>query len=170
MRETHGDRFPLISLFLVFGLQGVIMLVVSLPVQATATSTSSLNWIDALGVVFWLVGLSFETLGDLQLARFKANPDNRGRVMDRGLWRYTRHPNYFGDFMVWWGLFTIALAGGSAWWTIISPILMSFLLMKVSGVTLLEGSLSNRLSGYREYVQRTNAFFPWPPQDSKHAE
>jgi steroid 5-alpha reductase family enzyme len=166
MREKCGDRFPLISLFLVFGLQGLIMLIVSLPIQSTALTTSPLNWIDAVGAVAWFIGLFFETVGDFQLARFKANPENQGKVMDRGLWRYTRHPNYFGDFMVWWGLFSIALAGGNAWWTIISPILMSFLLMRVSGVTLLEKSLSTRTDGYQDYVRRTNTFFPSPPKKS----
>ena len=142
------------------------MLIVSLPIQSTALTTSPLNWIDAVGAVAWFIGLFFETVGDFQLARFKANPENQGKVMDRGLWRYTRHPNYFGDFMVWWGLFSIALAGGNAWWTIISPILMSFLLMRVSGVTLLEKSLSTRTDGYQDYVRRTNTFFPSPPKKS----
>jgi steroid 5-alpha reductase family enzyme len=170
MRTKYGDRFPLISLFLVFGLQGVIMLIVSLPVQVTANSINSLNWLDALGVGAWFIGLFFETVGDLQLARFKANPDNQGKVMDRGLWRFTRHPNYFGDFMIWWGVFTIALAGGSVWWTIISPLLMSFLLIRVSGVALLENSLRTRTIGYDNYVRNTSAFFPLPPKKSIHAK
>ena len=108
----------------------------------------------------------FESVGHLQLARFKADLDNCGKVMDRGLWRYTRHPNYFGDFMVWWGLYLIAASSG-AWWTIVSPILMSFLLMRVSGVTLLEHSLKKNRPGYEEYVKRTSPFFPWPPKQTE---
>jgi len=165
MREKRGDRFPLISLFLVFGLQGLIMLIVSLPIQAAAFNTSQLNWLDGIGGAIWLTGFFFETVGDIQLARFKANADNQGKVMDRGLWRYTRHPNYFGDFLVWWGIFVIALSGGSAWWTIISPLLMSILLMRISGVTLLESSLRNNKQGYEDYVRRTSAFFPMPPKN-----
>ena len=117
-----------------------------------------------LGMALVLVGVMFEGIGDLQLARFKRDPENRGRVMDRGLWRYTRHPNYFGDFLVWWGLFAIAAATG-AWWTVVSPVLMSLLLLRVSGVTLLEKSLRAR-PGYEEYVRRTSAFIPWLPRRS----
>ena len=107
-------------------------------------------------------GVFFEAVGDWQLERFKADPANRGQVMDRGLWRYTRHPNYFGDFLVWWGLYGVALAAG-AWWTVVSPLVMSVLLLRVSGVTLLEQSLRHR-PGYEDYVKRTSAFFPRPPK------
>ena len=140
MRERFGRRFPLISLFVVFWLQGLIMWLVAFPIQTAQFGAASLGWIDAIGASVWAVGWLFESIGDLQLARFKADPVNRGKVMDRGLWRYTRHPNYFGDFLVWWGLYCIAAVGG-AWWTIFSPILMSVLLIRVSGVTLLEHSL-----------------------------
>jgi steroid 5-alpha reductase family enzyme len=163
MRDHHGDRFWLVSLYLVFGLQGLIMWIVALPLQAAAVATSSLNWIDFVGIAFWTIGLTFETVGDFQLARFKADPANAGRVCDRGLWRYTRHPNYFGDFMVWWALFLIALAGG-AWWTVVSPILMSVLLIRISGAALLEKSLKTTKPGYTDYVRRTSNFFPWPPK------
>ena len=105
----------------------------------------------------------FETVGDWQLARFKAVPSNAGRVMNRGLWKCTRHPNYFGDFCVWWGLYSIAAAGG-AWWTVGSPLLMSFLLMRVSGVALLETTIADRRPDYADYKARTNAFFPGPPR------
>ena len=163
MRNRIGPNFPLVSLFVVFGLQGLIMWVVSIPIQVVHFGTTPLGWIDAIGVGFWTVGWLFESIGDLQLARFKAKPDNRGQVMDRGLWRYTRHPNYFGDFMVWWGLYLIAAATG-AWWTIFSPILMSILLLRVSGVTLLESSLKKNRPGYEDYVARTSSFFPCPPK------
>lgn len=164
MRRHHGAAWPLRSFFIVFGLQGVLMWIVSVPVQAAvrAPSPPALGALDFAGMALVLAGTMFEGIGDLQLARFKRDPENRGRVMDRGLWRYTRHPNYFGDFLVWWGLFAIAAATG-AWWTVVSPALMSLLLLRVSGVTLLEKSLRTR-PGYEEYVRRTSAFLPWPPR------
>ena len=163
MRNKHGARFWWVSLFTVFLLQGVIMWIVSLTFQAGIVSGQEkpLGWIDWLGAIVWAIGLFFEAVGDGQMAIFKSDPDNKGQVMDRGLWRYTRHPNYFGDFCVWWGLYLIALAGGG-WWTVFCPLLMSFLLLKVSGVTLLEKDIGDRRPGYREYVLRTNAFFPGP--------
>ena len=111
----------------------------------------------------WTMGWLFESIGDWQLARFKAVPGNRGQVMDRGLWRYTRHPNYFGDFLVWWGLYLLAAAAGG-WWTVFSPILMSVLLIRVSGVVLLESALIEKRPGYADYVARTSSFVPWPPK------
>ena len=163
MRDKIGANFPLVSLFVVFGLQGLIMWVVSIPIQVAQFGAATLGWIDAIGVGFWTVGWLFESIGDWQLAHFKAIPDNRGQVMDRGLWRFTRHPNYFGDFMVWWGFYVIAVAAG-AWWTIFSPILMSILLLRVSGVTLLESSLKKNRPGYEDYVARTSVFLPRPPK------
>ena len=114
--------------------------------------------------LLWLVGMVFEAGGDWQLTRFKADPANKGQVMDRGLWGWTRHPNYFGDFSVWWGLYLIALATTSAWWTVISPILMSVLLIRVSGAALLERGMKKRRPGYEEYVRKTSGFFPRPPR------
>ena len=115
MRDHHGRRFWWISLFTVFLLQGIILWFVSLPLQFAAANKHSnpLGCLDAAGTLVWTIGLFFEAVGDWQLARFKANPANRGKVMDRGLWRYTRHPNYFGDFCIWWGLYLIAAAGGA---------------------------------------------------------
>ena len=109
--------------------------------------------------------LDFETVGDARLARFKADPANAGKVMNRGLWRYTRHPNYFGDAVVWWSFFCFAAATDGGWWTVFSPVLMTLLLMRVSGVTLLEKKLEQTKPAYREYAERTNAFFPWWPAD-----
>jgi steroid 5-alpha reductase family enzyme len=123
---------------------------------------AAFGFVDVGGIAVWLIGFLFETIGDWQLARFKRNPQNTGRVMNRGLWRFTRHPNYFGDFCVWWGLYFIAAAGG-AWFTLLSPLLMSVLLMKVSGVTLLERDVEDRRPGYVEYRRQTNSFFPWWP-------
>jgi steroid 5-alpha reductase family enzyme len=149
MRRRHGDSWPMRSLVVVFLLQGALMWVVSLPVQVAMTdpTPAGLGPLDWVGTAVWAVGLAFETVGDLQLARFKADPANRGKVMDRGLWRYTRHPNYFGDFCVWWGIWLVALATGSAWWTVVGPAVMSVLLTRVSGAALLERSLSQRFTG-----------------------
>ncbi len=166
MREKRGKSFAWQSLFLVFGLQGALMWIISLPIQTAQLGSAPLGVLDVLGAVVWSVGWLCESVGDWQLARFKANPENQGRVLDRGLWRYTRHPNYFGDFLVWWGFYLLAAATGS-YWTIISPLFMSVLLRRVSGVTLLEASLAKSKAGYAEYVARTNAFFPWPPRSSR---
>jgi len=168
MRARWGERrFPWLSLVIVFWLQAVILWVVSWPLfQAVrADRPAGLTWLDGVGVVLFVVGFVFETVGDWQLARFKADPANRGRVMDLGLWRYTRHPNYFGECVLWWGFGLIALATGfaEAWWTLVSPVAMTFLLLRVSGVSLLEETIEERRPRYREYVQRTNAFVPgWP--------
>jgi steroid 5-alpha reductase family enzyme len=163
MRAKAPHRFWLTSLFRVFLLQGGLIWVISVPVVVSQTVGTDLYWLDYLGVLCWGIGLLFETVGDIQLARFKARPDSKGKVMDRGLWRYTRHPNYFGDFSVWWGHYLVAAAGG-AWWTIFSPLVMSFLLLRVSGVALLEKTISERRPEYEEYARRTNAFFPGPPK------
>lgn len=161
MRKRQGPNFPAKSLFTVFWLQGTLAWVVSLPLLAAADGTTSLGVFDYLGIGFWVVGIVFETLGDFQLARFKADSSNQGKVMDKGVWRYTRHPNYFGDFMVWWGFYFFALSAGG-WWAIFGPLLMSVLLMRVSGAALLEKKLGNTREGYEEYIRTTNGFFPGP--------
>ena len=166
MRRHWGKRFWWVSLFTVFILQGAIMWVVSLPVQV-AMSADDIDtfWpVVVLGSLVWATGVFFETAGDLQLARFKANPANKGKVMDSGLWRYTRHPNYFGDFLVWWGLYLTALGTIDPWWTAVGPAVMSFMLLRVSGVAMLERSISKRRPGYEEYVRKTSAFFPRAPR------
>ena len=171
MRRHWGERFPIVSLFTVFALQGALMWIVSLPIQVAqvARAPATLGALDALGAGLWLVGMFFESVGDWQLARFKADPASAGRVMDRGLWRYTRHPNYFGDCVVWWGLFAIALAVQGGAWTALGPLVMTVLLRRVSGVTLLERSLVKRRPGYAEYVTRTNAFVPGRPRTPPRA-
>ncbi|NNL67850.1 MAG: DUF1295 domain-containing protein [Myxococcales bacterium] len=165
MRRHWGERFPWVSLGTVFVLQGLLQWFVALPVIVAQQrgAPESLGALAGVGVLFFGVGLFFETVGDWQLARFKADPENQGRVMDRGLWRYTRHPNYFGDFCVWWGIFLVCLETSGAVYTIASPLVMSFLLMRVSGVPMLERSIGKRRPGYAEYQRRTNAFFPSPP-------
>jgi len=167
MREHRGASFVYSSLWIVFGLQAAILWIVSLPLQVGIYYAAS-EWhpLHVIGLVVWLVGIVFESVGDYQLARFKSDPASAGQVMDRGLWHYTRHPNYFGDFLVWWGLFLVSLAGTVAltWWTIAGPLLMSWFLMRVSGVPLLEQSLRNTRPQYADYIRRTNAFFPWFPK------
>lgn len=164
MREKRGQKFWLISLFIVFWLQGAVMWVVSLPLQVGISAVEHPHkWLLIPGVLSWLIGFFFESVGDWQLARFRADPGNEGKLLSTGVWRLTRHPNYFGDFAVWWGLFLIAASTSSSWWTIISPLLMTVFLRFVSGVALLEKSLATNKRGYTEYASRTNAFFPWPP-------
>lgn len=163
MRKKSPDSFWLTSLYRVFGLQAVIMWIVAVPAVATQGSEGALTWIDYAGAGVWLVGLIFEAVGDLQLTRFKARPDSRGKVMDRGLWRYTRHPNYFGDFCVWWGIYIVAASGG-VWWAIFSPLVMTALLMRYSGAGLLESTITRRRPEYEAYMKTTNAFFPGPPR------
>lgn len=163
IRRHNEPHFALKSAYLIFGLQGTLAWIVSLPLLAAIASPGSLNPLDYAGIALWGVGVCFESVADRQLARFKSAAANRGRVMDRGLWRYTRHPNYFGDFCVWWAFFLFAAAAGG-WWSFVGPLLMSFLLLRVSGVALLEKDIAERRPGYRDYVLRTNAFFPGPPK------
>jgi len=164
MRNKHGDRFAIRSLVTVFLLQGVLMWVVSLPVQLAMTPTGpAIGWIAVVGVLLWGIGLFFEAVSDAQLTRFKADPDNAGQVLDDGLWRYTRHPNYFGDFCVWWGIFLVAAETTDALAGIIGPIVMTILLTRVSGVPMLEHSIAKRRPGYADYVERTAAFIPRLP-------
>jgi steroid 5-alpha reductase family enzyme len=166
MRAAHGPAFWWRSLFTVFWLQGALLWFVALPllVAVCAARPAVLTAVDGLGVVLFAVGFGFEVVGDYQLARFKAEPSNRGKVLDHGLWRYTRHPNYFGDAALWWGLYAIAAATPGGWLTVLSPALMTFLLMRVSGVTLLEDGLKASKPGYSAYIARTPAFFPWFPR------
>jgi steroid 5-alpha reductase family enzyme len=164
MRERRGKGFVAWSLVMVFGLQGLLVMVVSLPLQAAASHAAAISAAVIPGVALFAIGVSFEAIGDAQLAAFKADPASRGQVMDRGLWRYTRHPNYFGDFCVWWGLWLVALTAGGTWWTAIGPIVMSVLLIRVSGKGLLEKDIGKRRPGYDDYVRRTSGFFPLPPR------
>jgi steroid 5-alpha reductase family enzyme len=163
IRARNQPNFAFKSLYLVFILQALLAWLVSLPLLGAVMSERGLGWLDAVGALLWFIGILFEAGGDWQLARFSADAANKGRVMDRGFWRYTRHPNYFGDFCVWWGLFLIASSAG-AWWSVAGPLLMSLLLMRVSGVTLLERNIGKRRPGYADYARRTSAFFPWFPK------
>ena len=165
MRRKHSPNFAVKSLFIVFVLQGLLAWIIALSLLAAVTGSRPLNLIDASAIVLVLFGTLFESIADAQLAAFKARPDAQGSVMDTGLWRYTRHPNYFGECCVWWGFYLFALAAGG-WWSIVSPLLMTFLLLRVSGVVLLEKDIVKRRPAYREYIDRTNAFFPGIPRDT----
>lgn len=166
MRGSHGPAFWWRSLFTVFWLQAAISWFVALPllVAVVAAQPAVLTPLDGLGVALFMVGFGFEAVGDYQLARFKADSSNQGRVLDRGLWRYTRHPNYFGDATLWWGMYLIAASTPGGWLTVLSPSLMTLLLVRVSGVTLLEDGLKTSKPDYLAYVARTPAFFPWLPR------
>jgi steroid 5-alpha reductase family enzyme len=162
IRRNNEPNFRFKSLYLVFGLQAVLAGFIALPLLVAASGSSALGWLDAAGVALWLAGMFFEVVGDYQLARFRADGGNARKVLSTGLWRYTRHPNYFGEFLLWWGFYVIAAAAGG-WWTLLSPLLMSLLLLRVSGVALLERSIGQRRPEYADYVRRTNAFLPgWP--------
>jgi steroid 5-alpha reductase family enzyme len=162
MRERNGPRWWLTSLWWVFGLQALLCIIIALPLAAAipAPGVGPLRWV---GVAVWAVGFGFEAIGDWQLVRFSRDPANDGRVLDTGLWRYTRHPNYFGEIVLWWGLWLVGVAAG-AWWTVLGPVTITVLLLKVSGVTMLEDGMTSRRPGYAEYVRRTSAFLPRPPR------
>lgn len=163
-REEEGASWAWKSYFRVFLLQGLLMWIISAPLLAAQTGSlpARLTALDLLGVLVWAIGFFFEAAGDAQLARFKARPENKGKVMRSGVWRYTRHPNYFGDSAQWWGFFLFAAAAGG-WWSVFSPVIMTLLLLRVSGVALLEKTLETR-PGYREYIETTSSFIPWFPK------
>ena len=163
-REEAGSKWGWQSFFRVFLLQGILLWLISAPLLAAqqAALPAGLTFFDTLAIVVWLVGFFFETVGDFQLVRFKANPANKGKVLNRGVWHYTRHPNYFGDSAQWWGYYLIAVSAAS-WWAIFSPIMMTIFLLRVSGVALLEKTLETR-PGYKEYIEQTSAFIPWLPR------
>jgi steroid 5-alpha reductase family enzyme len=164
-REDAGSKWWWQSFFKVFLIQGVLMWAISAPLLAAQISRtpSYLSVLDYLAAAVWAVGFFFEAVGDWQLARFKAYPANKGKVMSQGVWRYTRHPNYFGDSAQWWGYYLIAAAAGGVW-TIWSPIIMTILLLRVSGASLLERTLKETRPGYKEYIENTSEFIPWFPK------
>jgi steroid 5-alpha reductase family enzyme len=164
MRREHGAAFPLRSLWSVFLLQAVLAWVVSWPLLAGAAHPRGFGIWDLIGATLALSGILFEAIADAQLARFRADPATRGQVLQHGLWSWSRHPNYFGETCVWWGLAAMALAGGglAAAWALASPLLMTFLLLRVSGVRMLEHDIADRRPGYADYVRRTSSFIPRP--------
>lgn len=165
-RRTFGpERYWWFSFFQTFLLQGVLIMIVSLPLLGVNAGShpDTLNALDYLGIVVWLIGFTFEAGGDFQLSRFKKNPLNKGKVLDTGFWKYTRHPNYFGDSAVWWAYAIFSIAAGS-YWQISGSIIMTILIIKVSGVALLEKTLNTSKPQYQEYIRKTSAFFPWFPK------
>ncbi len=164
-RKQAGASWWWRSFFKVFLLQGVLLWLIAAPLAAAQTSAgpNTLTIFDILALPVWLLGFLFEAVGDWQLSRFRANPANRGQVMKTGVWRYTRHPNYFGDATQWWAFYLVALGAG-AWWTVYSPIVMTVLLVRVSGARMLEQSLKKRKPGYAEYMATTSEFIPWFPR------
>lgn len=166
IRRNNEPHFRFKSLYIVFGLQAVLAWIISLPLLGIATSSAPFNWLDFAGLALWCTGFLWEVIADWQLSRFKAQPTNHGRVLDSGLWRYCRHPNYFGECLLWWGFYLMALGAG-AWWSIIGPLLMTLLLLKVSGVALLEKDIGERRPDYASYIRRTNAFIPGKPANEE---
>ncbi len=165
-RKNYGEkRYWWISFFQTFLLQGILMWLISAPLLAAQYYglDKNIGILDYIGILLWITGFFFETTGDFQLTRFKADPLNKGKVLDKGLWRYTRHPNYFGDSAVWWGYGFFCLASGS-WLPVLGSILMTALIIKVSGVVLLEKSLKEQKPQYKEYIEKTSAFIPWFPK------
>ena len=165
-RRKYGpERYWWFSFFQTFLLQGVLMMLISTPLLGAnfGEQNSGLQWLDYAGILVWIIGFSFEAGGDFQLARFKSNPQNKGKVLNTGFWKYTRHPNYFGDSAVWWSYALFCIAAGS-YWLSLGSVLMTLLIIKVSGVALLEKSLTNTKPQYSEYIRRTNAFLPWFPK------
>jgi steroid 5-alpha reductase family enzyme len=164
-RKNYGNRYWWVSFFQTFLLQGILMGLISAPLLGAQYygNHTTLGILDYVGILLWLTGFIFETVGDLQLARFKADTSNKGKVMDKGLWRYTRHPNYFGDSAVWWGYGFLCMAAGS-YLPVLGSILMTFVIIKISGVGLLEKSLKEKKPQYRDYAEKTSSFFPWFPK------
>ncbi|MBT8394806.1 MAG: DUF1295 domain-containing protein [Bacteroidia bacterium] len=168
-KHFGAKRYWWFSFFQVFLLQGALIMLVSLPLLGVNlyTLSNELNALDYVAILVWIIGFFFESVGDYQLTKFKDNPNNKGKVLDTGLWRYTRHPNYFGDAAVWWsfGLFSIA---SGAYWYVAGSLLMTYLIIKISGVSLLERSLNDAKPKYKDYIERTSAFIPWFPKKIKN--
>jgi len=167
IRENNEPGFVVKSLYIVFGLQGMLAWIIVVPLLPAIGSSTPLNVIDVFAVGLFVTGFFFEAVGDWQLSRFRKSARSEGRVLDTGLWRFTRHPNYFGEFCIWWAFWLFAVSSG-AWWTIYAPLLMSFLLLRVSGVAMLEKTIGDRRPAYAEYVRTTNAFFPGPKHNHDH--
>ncbi len=162
-RTQHGPAWPMRSLFQVFWLQGLLAWIIGAPLWVAMGSSAPIGLLDGIGLALWAIGFFFEAVGDYQLTAFIRDPASRGTTLRTGLWRYTRHPNYFGDAAQWWGFWLLAAAAGG-WWTVFAPVLMTFLLVRVSGVGMLERTIAERRRGYDEYMRTTSAFIPLPPR------
>jgi len=166
-RADWGKYWLIRSYLQVFILQGIFMFTVVYPViMLSSQQTSSLNLLDCLGVVIWVTGFFWESMADYQKNKFKQVPSNKGKVMDSGVWKYSRHPNYFGESMMWWGIFVIVASAPHGIYAIFSPLIITFLLTKVSGIPLIEKHHQND-AAYQDYIRRTSVFFPWKPKAVK---
>jgi steroid 5-alpha reductase family enzyme len=163
IRARNEPNFAFKSLYLVFAVQAVLAWIIALPLFGATLGAGALQPLDAAGAAVWFAGFVLQALADFQLARFQQRPDADRAVMDQGVWRYSRHPNYFGEFLMWWGIWLMAVAGG-AWWTGVGPLLLTFLLLRVSGVALTEKDIASRRPEYQAYLRRTSAFVPWFPK------
>ncbi|WP_430536590.1 DUF1295 domain-containing protein [Listeria rocourtiae] len=165
MRQRWGVRFVKLKAYLnVFVLQGVLLYIISLPILlVNTTSAGALEWWNFVGIIIWVIGFFFEVVGDEQLRRFKKNPENKGKLIMTGLWKYTRHPNYFGEALSWWGIFLVSITGVVSLWGIIGPIIITLLLLFVSGVPLLEKKYKDR-PDFQAYAKRTSKFIPSIPK------
>lgn len=165
-RKQYGQKWWWYSYLQTFMLQSALMLFISAPIihiQATSIPTN-IGMVEIFGIFIWIIGFFFKNVGDIQLKKFKKDPTNKGKLLNTGVWRYTRHPNYFGDAVQWWGFYLIAAGSTLGFLTIFSPIIMTYFLIKVSGVAMLEKSMEEKKPGYKEYMKTTNAFIPWFPK------
>lgn len=163
IRKNNEPHFWLKSLYIIFGFQALLAWAISYPLYVSITSQSSLQWLDAVAIVLFLTGFYWEAVADWQLMQFRHKNMGADGVLQTGLWRYSRHPNYFGECLIWWGFALFGAATGNPWiW--LSPVIMTFLLLKVSGVSLMEQTIHSRRPGYAEYAKRTNAFIPGIPK------
>lgn len=163
-RTIRGNNEPFVfkSLYIVFGLQGFLAWLISIPLLFSVTRSAEFMWLDYIALALWTIGFLFESIADYQLLKFRKNPENKGRVLNTGLWRYTRHPNYFGEFCIWWAFYLFAFTAGG-WWTIYSPLIMTFLLLRISGVVMMERNMTTRRPEYQQYIDNTSTFIPcWP--------
>ncbi len=166
-RKAWGNWFYLRSYLQVYLLQGALLFVIALPVLVINTSgDQNFTWFDSAGVAVWLIGFFFETIGDAQLAKFIKNPENKGKLMQSGLWAYTRHPNYFGEVAQWWGIWIAALSVSGAWITIAGPLTITLLILKVSGIPMLEKKMMENPE-FADYKRRVSIFLPMPPKTVK---
>lgn len=165
IRRNNEPHFGVKSLYIIFGLQGMLAWIISIPLLFALFARSGFHWLDIIAAGLWLFGFFFEAVGDYQLMKFKQDESSQGKVLDTGLWHFTRHPNYFGEACIWWAYFLFAIPSGG-WWTLYASVLMTFLLLKVSGVGLMEKDISQRRPEYQSYIERTNAFIPGRPRDA----
>jgi steroid 5-alpha reductase family enzyme len=167
IRQNNEPNFKFKSLYIIFGLQGLLAWIISIPLLFALNLETAFHWLDLIALSLWITGFIFEAVADYQLYKFKSQPGNKGRVLNSGLWSYTRHPNYFGEFCIWWAFYLFAIPSGG-WWTIYAPALITFLLLKVSGVVMMEKDIKKRRPEYQSYIDSTNTFFPGLPAQSSN--